>query len=137
MVSRLPGTFGKASDETGTDLPIDRESSGGVTAAAQSGSNSKESSSPICGAGNQARAANTAAASAKRLNTFTSGWTNLTYAAAVTIPPSGLSSRHRICRNGQTRAKVDLAAIFIAVLIARQKGDRLMHGSICQLLRAA
>src|SRR5215475_13462218 len=47
MVTRLPGTFGKASDAIGTEIPIGRAASAGVTAAAQSGSNRKESSSPI------------------------------------------------------------------------------------------
>ena len=52
--------FGKASDEIGTEPPIGRATSFGVTAAAQSGSSREESSSPICGPGRQARAAKTA-----------------------------------------------------------------------------
>src|SRR5215472_2494869 len=47
MVTRLPGTFGKVSDEIGTEIPVGRAASAGVTAAAQTGSNRKESSLPI------------------------------------------------------------------------------------------
>src|SRR5262249_39719832 len=83
IVTRLPGTFGNVSDEIGTEIPIGRATSAGVTAAAQSGSNRKESSSPIGEPGSQARAARTAPESPKRLNTVTSGWMNLRYAAPV------------------------------------------------------
>src|SRR5262245_23207607 len=94
MVTRLPGTFGKASDEIGTEIPIGRAASAGVTAAAQSGSNRKESSSPIGEPGSQASAARTAPESTKRLDTVTSGWMNLRYAAPV-IKLIALSSCRR------------------------------------------
>src|SRR2546421_11760431 len=83
MVTRLPGTFGKVSDEIGTEIPIGRAASAGVTAAAQSGSNRKESSSPIGEPGSQASAARTAPESTKRLHAVTSGWMNLRYAGPV------------------------------------------------------
>src|SRR5262249_37618640 len=83
MVTRLPGTFGKACDEIGTERPIGRAFSAGVAMVAQRGSNSNESSSPIRGLGSQAKATTTATESARRLNTTMSGWMNLAYLTAT------------------------------------------------------
>jgi hypothetical protein len=46
MVTRLPGTFGKASDETGTEIPIGRAASAGVTMEFQLASEQR-----VCGPG--------------------------------------------------------------------------------------
>src|SRR6516165_5415584 len=103
MFTRLPGTSGKALDEIGTALPIGRAASGGMTAAAQSGSSGKETSSPICAPASQTRAAKTAAASARRLNAMMSRWMNPPYAAAVNDPSLRLIHpvQHRLRAEGR------------------------------------